>query len=204
MRGRTAVLVLIAAFALAAGGCGYVRNGIHNTLEDSMDLVRLDVDFGFGTGMGAHVMATKWLQLKSYSYEDVYCFGLGNRIVGLWREDREDWWLGPLHPAEWHATMEPVWASRMGLPPQAMGETAHPETAAIEPADEIGAGVYLFFLGARVGVRPFEIVDLLANFIGLDPSGDSPTWEQRKAWYAKDHEAPEPAPEAIAPPEGKT
>ncbi len=204
MRGRTAVLVLFAALALTAGGCGYVRNGIHNTLEDSLDLVRADVDFGFGTGMGGHVMLTKWVQLKSYSYENVYRFGLGDRIVGLWREDREDWWVGPLHPKEWHATMEPVWASTIGLPPEAIGEKSFPKTAAVESPDEIGVGGYLFLLGFRVGVRPLEIVDLLANFIGMDPSGDSPTWEQRKLWSATKNQPPEPAPGTEAPPKGET
>ncbi len=204
MRNRLAVLALFAALVLAAGGCGYVRNAIYNVAEDSMDLVRADVDFGFGTGMGAHVMLTKWAQLKSYSYENVYRFGLGSRVVGLWREDREDWWVGPLHPKDWHASMERVWASCIGLPPEALGGTLSPETAAVESPDEIGAGLFVFVFGVRVGVRPLEIADLLADFVGMDISGDSPSWEQRKAWWASQKQQEQPAPAAAPQPQEGT
>ena len=97
MRRRAGHVLVLAVAAFALTGCAGVRNNIHNAAADATDILRFDVSLSLGTDMGAHFMVTKWLQLKSYSYEGVCRIGIGARHMGAWREERQDWWIGPWH-----------------------------------------------------------------------------------------------------------
>lgn len=200
MKGRWAVL-LLSTFVLAAGGCVHVRNGIHNALDDTLDLARADLTFSFGTDMGGHVMITKWAQLKSYSYEDVYRVGIGNRMIGLWKDAREDWWVGPIHARNIHINSESIWVKSAGLSTKVIGGPYFAKALVAEAPDEVGIGVHLFVAGFRVGVRPFEFFDLLANLVGRDPAGDNPTWAMRQQWRAIKNHPPRPKPDKEVDPE---
>jgi hypothetical protein len=168
----------VLAMAMAASGCVNVRNGLHNMVEDAGDIVRFDVSTSFGTDMGAHVMATKFVQLKSYSYEDLYRVGHGGRILGLWREDRQDTWLGPKLWGNANVKAKGVAALVWGAPSKAM--LGWP----MESVDEFGVGFHAFVLGARVGVRPLELADFLVAPFGLDLCDDNRSWQMRQAMRA--------------------
>lgn len=164
---------------VALTGCAGVRRSITNIPADFIDIVRVDVSGSFGTDMGAHAMITQLIQLKSYSYEDLYRLGINGRMIGLWREDREDFWIGPLRIGRmwmnWKRVAIVPWTAMAGK----TGAGRYSAMAmAAESADEIGVGAHLFVVGARVGIRPWEAVDFLANFIGLDPVGDNLTRAQ--------------------------
>ena len=168
---RRVGLLLVAAAVLP--GCVHVRRGIWCALADSTDIVRADVSFSLGTDMGAHVMATKWLQLKSYSYEDLYRVGIGARHFGIWEESRQDWWLGPTHAKCLSMNSQFLAAVGYGLFPKMCSGKWAPLTYLAESSDEIGVGAHLFVAGFRVGVRPAEIADLFANVVGQDLCGDN-------------------------------
>jgi len=165
------VLLLVAAVVLP--GCAHVRRGIWNALADATDIVRADVSLSLGTDMGAHAMATKWVQLKSYSYEDLYRVGIGARHLGVWEESRQDWWVGPTHAKRLSMNSEFLAAVGYGLFPKMCPGKWAPLTYVAESSDEIGVGAHLFVVGFRVGVRPAEIVDLFANLVGQDLCGDN-------------------------------
>ena len=180
---------------------------MHNTLSDAMDIVRLDVSGSFGTDMGAHVMITELAQLKSYSYEDLYRVGFGTRHIGVWKEERQDWWVGRMHAKNMNMNRNSV-AEKTALSSFAkLRSSRHaPLHYIMESPDEVGLGAHLFVVGARAGVRPWEFVDLLANFVGLDPCKDNTSWNEIKMLRAKRKAAkaakeagntvPEPAPKA--------
>lgn len=170
---RVAVVVM---GALLSTGCVHVRQGIWNTLADATDVVRADVSVSFGTDMGAHVMITKWAQLKSYSYEGLYRCGLDARRLGLWEEARQDWWLGPKRSQEFGMNSNGVAMLTFGLPGWVMGHRGDVLGSMTETEDEIGVGAHLFVLGFRVGVRPVEFADMLANLAGQDLCGDNVLW----------------------------
>jgi len=178
-----AALVLL---AVCATGCVHVRNAIHNTIGDATDLIGLDFSGSFGTDMGAHVMVTKFVQLKSYSYEDLYRVGLGARHIGIWEEAREDWWVGPRHSRHLHVNRKPI-ISKMAYYPFARtgAGTEPPYCFLTESRDEIGVGFHFLVGGLRLGVRPLEFLDLLANLVGLDPCNDNATWPERCAWIER-------------------
>jgi len=170
-------------------GCAHVRNTIYNVGADAADLFRADVSFGFGTDMGLHLMATKYLQFKSYSYEGVTRIGFGTRMIGGITEDREDWWVGSraIGNCVWRPRARPM-AVLPSLATKIQSGVDAPWEAFTESRDEFGLGVHFLVVGFRLGVRPWEFVDLLANFVGLDPCGDNMTWEMRREWAT--HGAP--------------
>ena len=148
-----------------------------NVVGDAGDIARLDVGASVGTDMGAHVMVTKIARLKSYSCDGVYHAGFNMRNLGVWREDREDWAIGPLGGGSVRGTGHWIGSPRHAL---AKGGAFLSETG-----DEVGLGAHLFLVGVRAGVRPWQAVDLLAGLIGLDPGRDNLSWAQRQALRKK-------------------
>lgn len=184
---KRVIPAVVAVVALAwLTGCAHVRNTIYNVGADAADLFRADLSFGFGTDMGFHIMATKQLQLKSYSYENVTRIGFGTRMIGGIKEDREDWWLGPklVGSGYWRCRTHPM-ATLSSLAVKMKSDVDAPWEAMNETSDEFGIGFHFLVIGARLGVRPWEFVDFLANFVGCDPCGDNMTWEQRREWATK-------------------
>jgi len=175
--GRLLLLALIGCCIGCAGGCRSLRNGMLNVVGDAGDIARLDVGASVGTDMGAHVMVTKLARLKSYSCDGVYHSGFNVRNLGVWREDREDWAIGPLGEGSLRA--DGHW---IGNPRHAVTKGGAFLT---ESSDEIGLGAHLFLVGVRAGVRPWQAVDLLAGLVGLDPAGDNLSWSQRQALRKK-------------------
>lgn len=174
-------MVMVALSALGASGCVHVRNSLYNTVADATDIFRADVSASFGTDMGAHVMATQLVQLKSYSYEDLYRAGIGTRCVGLWKEDRQDWWIGPWCPGGADVRAETAWVWAPAAPAK-MRSGRHAILGWVhESPDEVGVGVHAFVLGARVGARPLEFLDFLVSPVGLDLCNDNLTWAERRA-----------------------
>jgi len=192
---RLAVLLLC---ALCITGCAQVRNGILSMHADATDILRADVSTSLGTDMGAHVMATNWLQLKSYSYEDIYRVGFGMRHIGVWTEEREDWWAGTRHADNVYLRSKPVRMAAFDLPAR-LHEGREPPFAFMgESRDEIGLGFHFLAVGMRLGVRPLEIVDLLLCPFGLDLCGDNMTWEERKALRKKKQKEQRPGEEGVS------
>ena len=176
-----------ALFALLClAGCAHVRNTIFNVGADATDLFRADLSFGCGTDMGFHIMVTKQFQIKSYSYENVTRIGFGTRMIGGIKEDREDWWLGPkvIGPAYWRCRAHPM-AVLTSLAVKTKSDVDAPWETFNETSDEFGFGFHFLVIGARLGIRPWEFIDFLANFVGCDPCGDNTPWEQRREWAQK-------------------
>jgi hypothetical protein len=198
--------IVVSAILASASGCVHVRNGLYNFVEDAGDIVRLDVSTSWGTGMGAHVMVTKFVQLKSYSYEDVYRVGLGNRMISTSKEDRQDFWIGPVTIGDVKMRAEGTPVLQYGMTGKLLGmadnarhdrksfmawgakktwEAKMPFGAfmewAGETSDEVGVGFHLFVVGARIGVRPLEILDFLTAPFGLDICNDNLSVKQRQA-----------------------
>jgi uncharacterized membrane protein len=179
--------IVVSAILASASGCVHVRNGLYNFVEDAGDIVRLDVSTSWGTDMGAHVMVTKFVQLKSYSYEDLYRAGLGNRMIGAWKEERQDFWIGPMTIGDVKIKSKSTSVLHYGMlgKMHGMGGGRGGKDAAMawmaESADEVGVGFHLFVVGARIGVRPLEILDFLTAPFGLDICNDNLSVKQRKA-----------------------
>ena len=206
MRHFAAVASAIVLASLLSG-CVHVREAMFNIGDDVMDLARADVSVAWGTGLGGHVMATKLAQLKSNSYEDLYRAGFGARYLGITREEREDWWVGPFHSSNVRVNTKGV-AVWSGLPFvfKMRGGQWAAESFMMESPDEIGVAAHLCVIGARLGVRPLELIDLLANFVGLDPCHDNPSWPERCAVRAAANAAEQqdtPMPDKKAPPQEK-
>ncbi len=171
--------------ALCVSGCTQVRNSLHSALEDATDIVRLDVSGSFGTDMGAHVMLTKLAQLKSYSYEDLYRVGFDARHIGVWQEDREDWWLGVLHGRKMHVKKKPISGIHSAsIVARMRGSKKGIFQFLMESDDEIGVGAHLFVGGFRIGIRPVELLDFFTNLVGIDLCNDNLTWPERQLLYA--------------------
>ena len=175
--GRLVFFVLVGCCAACSSGCRSLRNGMLNVVGDAGDIARLDVGASVGTDMGAHVMVTKIARLKSYSCDDVYHAGFNMRNLGVWREDREDWAVGPLGGGTVRGAGHWIGSPRHAV---AKGGAFLSETG-----DEVGLGAHLFLVGVRAGVRPWQAVDLLAGLIGLDPGHDNLSWAQRQALRKK-------------------
>lgn len=178
---RLTILRWVCISVALASGCAHVRNNLKNTLADAMDMLRADVSVSLGTDMGAHVMATQFAQLKSYSYEDLYRTGIGTRSIGVWDEEREDWWLGPFHSRNLHMKSKGVGVLSYDLESKIRSGRYYVMGVVAESVDEVGAGFHAFVLGARVGVRPLEILDFLVCPFGLDLCNDSKSLAQRQA-----------------------
>jgi len=177
---RLYMMLGLLGIATCGSGCVHVRNGLYNFLDDATDIVRFDVSGSFGTDMGAHVMLTKFVQVKSYSYEDLYRAGYAGRMFGLWEEERQDLWIGPEPVGNVKIKSDGVWMKTCSSSlPGAMKQAG--TGWMMESEDEFGLGVHLFVIGARVGVRPLEILDMLTTPFGLDLRNDSTTWRQRRA-----------------------
>lgn len=96
-------LLLVGFVAATAARCEYVqhsfvggiREGTVCVVEDITGVLRVDISLSWGTDLGFHVMATKYMRLASYSYEDLYRVGMTVRTLGLWEEQREGDWIGP-------------------------------------------------------------------------------------------------------------
>jgi len=197
---RGLLLMLIAA-ALTLGGCAQVRNSMHAFVADCTDLARADIGVSFGTDMGAHVMVTQFLQLKSYSYEEVGKIGFGARHIGTWMEDREDAWVGLRSYGETRLDWTPLAFYAPGLQQKIEAGFTDPFEVMGESPDEIGFGAHLFIVGFKVGVRPVEILDLLSNLVLADLKHDNLSWEDRKRLHemAEEAKAAEQAAEAQGP-----
>jgi len=183
-------------------GCAHVRRGLGYALTDATDIVRADVSLSFGTDMGAHVMLTKWAQLKSYSYEDLYRIGIGPRRLGIWEESRQDSWVGWWRPRNMSLGMNSVAMLTLGMPFGMRGGEDAAYGWGAESRDEIGIGAHLFVAGFRVGIRPMEIADLFANFVGQDLCKDNAVprvrfhhrWHEEEPPDAKPGDEPETSP----------
>ena len=178
---RRAAVVAVAVVALALSGCARVRGSIHNLVSDATDVARFDLSFSFGTDMGAHVMATQWVQLKSYSYEDLYRVGYMPRQLGVWKEERDDWWVGPARSRNIHVSFDSVKLLWHGMLTKRPKGHAGAYGLAAESGDEVGFGAHLFVFGVSAGIRPLEIADLFTSPFGLDLGNDDSTWQQRVA-----------------------
>jgi len=181
-------------------GCAHVRRGLGYALTDATDIVRADVSLSFGTDMGAHVMLTELVQLKSYSYEDLYRIGLGPRRLGIWEESREDSWVSGWHTRNMSVGLNSVAMLGFAMP---VGGGLHNGFGwGAESVDEIGVGAHLFVAGFRVGIRPMEIADLFANFVGQDLCKDNAVprvrfhhgWHKEEPPDAKPGDEPETSP----------
>ncbi len=173
-------LVLV-AIALVSG-CQSFRNSIYCIGEDLTDIVVADATVSLGTDMGAHVMATELLQVKAYSYEDLYRLGVGPRQIGLWKADREGWNISLVESRNMHFNQKGV----LTLAPfeSLSGKTASRngyKALFMESGDEFGIGAHLFVIGGRIGFRPLEVVDLFANLLTFDPLNDNMAWWQRRS-----------------------
>ena len=178
---RALALGLAFLCAISFAGCAQVRNNLKNTMADAMDMFRVDASFSLGTDMGAHVMATQFVQLKSYSYEDLYRVGIGTRSVGVWEEEREDWWVGPMHSRNLFARSKGVAVLSHALDSKMRSGRYYVMGVAAESSDEFGVGLHAFVLGIRAGIRPLEILDFLVSPVGVDICGDDKSLAQRRA-----------------------
>ena len=172
---------VVLAFAFTASGCVHVRSALYTSAEDAMDIFRADVSVSFGTDMGAHVMASEYVQLKSYSYEDLRRAGFGTRQMGVWKEDRQDLWLGPWRIGSGYIRSKSVKALGGAALPAKLKSGRNAAMGLIgESTDEVGVGLHVFVVGFRIGVRPVEFVDFLTSPFGLDLADDDLSWQQRK------------------------
>jgi len=177
---RRYVAMLAALALMTTVGCARMRNAIHSTMEDAGDIARVDVSGAAGTDMGAHVMVTQYAQLKGYSCEDLYRAGINARSIGIWKDERNDWWIGPYHPRNMRIDSDSVATLSYGLAGKAKGGWFSTMELAAESPDEVGFGFHPILVGVRVGVRPLEFVDLLTTLVGYDLLGDNLTWRQRQ------------------------
>jgi hypothetical protein len=173
-------LLLLLSALVGLNGCSSFRNYVANTVADASDVVRLDVAVGYGSGMGIHAMITKLVQVEGYSYENIHRLGTGPRSVGIWRESRHDWALSVIRTQSIYddqikllAPSYPAMLAKIDSGPR--GE----QCSAGETWDEVGLGFYLFVVGARVGVRPYELWDLAVGLIGFDPCNDNLSFAER-------------------------
>lgn len=173
-------LAAMAGLVLALGmlsGCSGVRNYLSNRAADAADIVRLDVSWSLGTDLGAHVMATRLLRVEAYSYDNLARAGFTWGNAGTWEEYRETLALSLLGWGK-YGWLDESW---VGIRPPAyyVGGFFPGETW-----DEIGAGVHLFVVGARVGVRLAQAVDFLFGLLTLDVGSDDLSWPERQSLEA--------------------
>jgi len=145
---------------------------------DVMDVVGVRV--ALGTGLGAHVRATRYLALgatwigpterelphpKDGHLRSVPCFVFGTigRYGGAWFEASKEYML----PGWSTRDVDPLFIEREVI---AGYVTPHGEADNWEQA--FGVGAHLFLVGADVEVRPWEILDFVAGLVGYDPSSD--------------------------------
>lgn len=172
------LLLLLGASGCAAVGPRDAQGWFEARGADVMDVVGVRV--AFGTGLGAYVRATRYVQLgavyKGPAERDlphpkdaslrsvpVFTFGTIGRYGGAWFEASQEWML-------------PGWSSRDGDPllidREVIAGYVTPHGRGDEWAQSFGLGAHLFLVGAEAEVRPWEIVDLVAGLVGYDPSGD--------------------------------
>ena len=187
--------VILALSALLLSSCQSARNAVYCIGEDLTDIVVAEATFSFGTDMGAHVMATEFLQAKAYSYEDLYSLGIRPRQLGLWKSDREGWNLSLAHSRNMRMNQAGIFTL---TPAESLAGKAASKNGAkalmMESVDEFGIGAHLFVIGGHLGIRPLEIIDLFANLIGLDPLHDNLEWMPRRALRAAKKASGKPPP----------
>lgn len=183
--GTVALNILFSAVLFLISGCQSARNAVYCIGEDLTDIIVADVSVSLGTDMGGHIMLTELIQVKGYSYEDLYRASIGPRQLGLWECEREGW---ALSLAESNHTKIKQNAVFTLMPKQSYARKASSKfgikAVAMESIDEVGVGGHLFIIGGRLGIRPLEIVDLFASLFTLDPLKDNLTWQQRRAFRA--------------------
>lgn len=182
---RRFLLMALGLVLVVSAGCARMRNAIHSTVEDAGDIVRLDVSGAAGTDMGAHIMVSEYAQLKAYNCEDLYRVGVGTRSIGVWEDERNDWWIGPIHPRNFSINSTSVATLSYGLSGKVKGGRFSAMGMMAESPDEVGFGIHPILVGIRAGVRPVEFVDLLTNLVGYDLLGDNLTWQQRQMMSGK-------------------
>ena len=171
--GRRMLLGLLCLCAGLLSGCSGLRNYMLNRMADATDMARLDVSAGLGTDMGFHVMVTKLVRLEAYSTDDIYRAGFSRRCLGVWKEDRESWAVGLVGRMNYRL-INGHWVG------SALSASENPEAFLTESCDEIGLGAHLFLIGARGGVRPWQILDFITGLVGIDIAGDDLTWGRRE------------------------
>ncbi|MBN2163701.1 MAG: hypothetical protein JXR25_07510 [Pontiellaceae bacterium] len=185
-------MLLFIAIALISG-CQSFRNSVYCLGEDLTDIVVADATLSLGTDMGAHVMATELLQVKAYSYEDLYRLGVGPRQIGLWKAEREGWNVSLVHSRNMRVNQKGLltFAPIESFSGKAASRNGY-KALSMETGDEFGIGAHLFVVGGRIGFRPLEVVDLFANLLTLDPLNDNMDWWQRQAIRAAKKNAKKP------------
>ena len=189
--------LVLAGFIALGSGCQSARNAVYCIGEDLTDIFVADATVSLGTDMGAHVMATELLQVKAYSYEDLYRVGLGARRFGIWECEREGWDLSLVHSSRYSWNQKQVTAiAPLSAVSGKVASRSGAKAMFAESVDEFGVGAHLFVVGGRVGIRPLEIVDLFANLLMLDPLHDNLEWWQRQSIRAAKKAAKKAAKEA--------
>jgi hypothetical protein len=189
------ILFFVALVLLLTSGCTRMRNSFASAGEDLFDVVHLDLMGNIGTDMGGHVMVTRLVQINGYSTEDLYGVRMSSRHIGAFEESRDTLWIGPFHKGNQSASLGTRTPSLL-ISPSSMMQIS-PENMSVESPDEVGAGLQFLLVGARVGVRPLELLDLCGNVLTLDIMDDNPSWEERKMLRAASRSARQAARDAV-------
>jgi len=181
-RGRRALAIL-----LLAGLCGCSslpgRRDVSSWLEargaDLMDVASVRV--GVGVGLGGYVRATRLVQLgfMTRGPGDVRTIegpgtesGLESspRAVPVWMFGTWGRWGGAWLDSTWEV-MLPGYTVR-DVRREVLSGRLSPDGLDDPWRSSFGAGVHAVLVGVEGEVRPFEAIDFVGAFFGLDPSGD--------------------------------
>lgn len=182
-RGRRAFVLL--ALLVLASGCSSLpgRRDVGSWFEargaDLMDIA--SVRLGLGVGIGAYARATQFVQLgfMSRGPGDLRAIeGPGTESGVATRPRAVPAWMVGTWGRYGGAWLDSTW--EIALPGYTVRDVRRRVLAGRLSPDGLedpwrssfGAGVHAVLVGVEGEVRPFEVIDFLGAFFGLDPSGD--------------------------------
>ena len=151
------------------GGLGWTGVWLGDRWFDFLDVFHLNLAFGQGIGVNAHL--TEFLELGLNWWEGT-SLGLRGRVWGVWDSKEWDRGAGPFYWVELDRT--PVSGTKSlfnheyryvgwDFQENALNKASHDDWS------DVGITVHLLFIGAEIGVSPLEAADFIAGILPLGP-----------------------------------
>ena len=162
---RPSVLSLVLLIGVAPG-CAMIRDRGYDLAQT------IDVAAGYSEGLSASARVTKLIQFGFGGYRGIYWGGLKQGTLGLWEEERTEFGLGPFFV---HELFRGDGGCLLDVRHPLFGDPGFRQVSwdVTHYADrgwfDIGATGNLVLVGVDVAIRPIEVFDFLAGFVGFDP-----------------------------------
>lgn len=164
---------------------GWTGVWIGDRFADLFDVLTINLSFGQGIGVNAHV--TEFVEL-GFNWWEGTALGMRGRAWGVWDSDEFDRGVGPFYWVELERIPTAGTVSLFNHEYKYVGWDFSENSlnkASHDDWSSVGATAHLLFVGAEVGVSLLECADFIAGWLPLGPitgwlGMEQPIWDIQK------------------------